>query len=614
MCTHMLDRVSVGRRREARQTGRDMLHGMGRDRTRVLVCAAASLVLIVAATLVMDWYRATFGVGEEVSRIAIDLTSIQTCDAIHVCTAAPLSPPGMFSTLASVTMWSSLAFAALVAYQAGVRLLTGNANDTVARLGYMFALTTLSIAIATAYMFGAETDGPGVQIAAHMGAALHRTWAPLTLIIGLIGGFATLYMSVAPDSTDLGDTYRPVTIVNLRAAVGDRPVTQSMAIPAAARAATRPLRPGGRIGTVPPTGDTPPARPANPLLAEFEAIASRSNEQTQPGTLGAGIGRSNLETHPTGEMPAATPRKPPSGKNPVLSGAAPGSGPLPRLTTGQRHVTAQSPAARRAPGGPVAQRPPTGQPAPGQPAPGPSAPGPSAPGPSAPGPSALGQPAPGRRVPTPVPGQRPVTGTYPVPRRPPTEPLPGTRRLTTAQIPAAVPATTGRLPVIGPATITSQVPLIEPTPTGQGMAAGHKSGPIVIPEHLRKRLSYVAITAELTGGGIDARREDGTLRLVLWRDVVGVVVRRMPPLFDNALFVDIVSTARSTLRILPWTRLTGDPIAGEGDARPIRIVEYILARCPKAKLDPATRQFLDTGEPAQIPDLETLRAHDARLA
>lgn len=576
-----------------------MLHGMGRDRTRVLICAAASLVLIVAATLVMDWYRTVFGVGEEVSRIAIDLTSMQTCSAIHVCTATPLSPPGMFSTLATVTMWSSLVFAALVAYQAGVRLLTGNANDTVARLGYMFALTTLSIAIATAYMFGAETDGPGVQIAAHMGAELHRTWAPLTLIIGLIGGFATLYMSVAPDSTDLGDTYKPVTMVNLRAPEAGRPVTQSMPIPAAARAATRPLRPGGRIGTVPPTSEAPPARPADPLLAEFEAIASRSNEQTQPGMLGAGTGRSNVETHPTGETSAATARKPASGKSSILAGGAPGSGPIPRLTTGQRHVTGQSVAARRAQSGPLTQRPQTGQPAPGQPALGQSAPG---------------QSAPGRRVPTPVPGQRPVTGTYPVPRRPPTEPLPGARRQTTGQIPAAAPATTGRLPVIGPATITSQVPLIEPTPTGQGMAAGHKSGPIAIPEHLRKRLSYVAITAELTGGGIDARREDGTSRLVLWRDVVGVVVRRMPPVFDNALFVDIVSTARSTLRILPWTRLTGDPIEGDGDARPIRIVEYVLAKCPKARLDPATRQFLDTGEPAQIPDLETLRAHDARLA
>ena len=133
---------------------------MGRDRTRVLICAAASLVLIVAATLAMDWFRVAFDIGvDEVSRIAIaiDLRTLRTCTAVRVCTTAPLSPlPGMFPTLAVVTLWSSLGFAALVGFQAGIRLLTGNANDAVAKLGYMFALTTISIAVATAYLFGPD--------------------------------------------------------------------------------------------------------------------------------------------------------------------------------------------------------------------------------------------------------------------------------------------------------------------------------------------------------------------------------------------------------------------------------------------------------------------------
>jgi hypothetical protein len=141
------------------------------------------------------------------------------------------------------------------------------------------------------------------------------------------------------------------------------------------------------------------------------------------------------------------------------------------------------------------------------------------------------------------------------------------------------------------------------------------SGPLPpIPEHLRNRLQYVALTAEMTGGGIDARREDGISRLVLWRDVVGVVARRMPPVYDGAAFVDIVSTAGSTLRIVAWTRLTGDLVEADADARPRAVVEHVVARCPTARLDPATRQFLDSGEPAQLPDLDTLRAHDARLA
>jgi hypothetical protein len=142
-----------------------------------------------------------------------------------------------------------------------------------------------------------------------------------------------------------------------------------------------------------------------------------------------------------------------------------------------------------------------------------------------------------------------------------------------------------------------------------------KSGPLpAMPEHLRNRLQYVALTAELTAGGIDARREDGVARLVLWRDVVGVVARRMPPEYDGAAFVDIVSTAGSTLRIVPWTRLTGEPVEGDPEARPRTLIEHVVAHCPGAKIDPATRQFLDAGEPAQLPDLDTLRAHDQRLA
>jgi hypothetical protein len=88
----------------------------------------------------------------------------------------------------------------------------------------------------------------------------------------------------------------------------------------------------------------------------------------------------------------------------------------------------------------------------------------------------------------------------------------------------------------------------------------------------------------------------------------------MPPAYDGATFVDIVSTAGSTLRIVPWTRLTGELLEPEGEDRPRAVIERVISKCPGAKLDPATRQFLDTGEAAQLPDLETLRAHDARLA
>jgi hypothetical protein len=160
-------------------------------------------------------------------------------------------------------------------------------------------------------------------------------------------------------------------------------------------------------------------------------------------------------------------------------------------------------------------------------------------------------------------------------------------------------------------------PSTDPSVSGAPSAplAMRRTGPLPpVPEHLRNRLQYVALTADVTGGGVDARREDGLSRLVLWRDVVGVVARRLPPVYDSAAFVDIVSTAGSTLRIVPWTRLTGELVDAAGDDRPRAVVEHVLARCPNARLDPATQHFLDTGEPAQLPDLDTLRAHDDRLA
>ena len=141
------------------------------------------------------------------------------------------------------------------------------------------------------------------------------------------------------------------------------------------------------------------------------------------------------------------------------------------------------------------------------------------------------------------------------------------------------------------------------------------TGPVpTMPEQLRKQLHYTTLSAEVTRAGVDARREDGSLLLVLWRDVVGVVARRLPPEYEGATFVDLVSTAGSTLRILPWTRLTGDLLSGTGDDRARAVVTLVVASCPTVKLDARTQAFVDGGEAAQLPDLETLAAHDARLA
>jgi len=135
-----------------------------------------------------------------------------------------------------------------------------------------------------------------------------------------------------------------------------------------------------------------------------------------------------------------------------------------------------------------------------------------------------------------------------------------------------------------------------------------------LPEHLRKKLQFVTLTAELTRAGIDARLEDGSSKLVMWRDVVGIVARRMPAAHDGLTFLDVVSVAGSTLRLLPWTRVTGETLDGEGEAWARALLHAMIARCPEASLDPATKRF-QSGEPAaQLPTLAKLAAHDAKLA
>lgn len=140
-----------------------------------------------------------------------------------------------------------------------------------------------------------------------------------------------------------------------------------------------------------------------------------------------------------------------------------------------------------------------------------------------------------------------------------------------------------------------------------------------IPPQLRNKLRYTAAMAEITRGGIDARREDGTNVLVVWRDIVGAVARRMPKDFDAVTFVDIVSTAGATLRLLPWTRLNlddGRVLDDQTDARrALAILAVVADRCPDIMFDPATRAFIESrGEAAQLPDLALLAAHDQRLA
>ena len=688
MCMHMFGRIwrAVPRARRGDSSGRgwiggphdrDILERMGRDRLRVLVCGVASIALIIAGTLVLDWYRLVFepAAGGAV-RIAIDLRNLQLCQLGQTCVRAPLTPlPGMFPTLAAVTMWSSLGMAGLVTFQAGFRILASSASDSLTKLGYMGSLMAISIAVATAYLFGPEPEGSMIGAAAQAGVLLHRTWGPLTLIAGLVAGFAALYMAVAPESSDLAASYQPIKPALVRAMSELRTRTPSVRIPFPEHTGTFAILDSGATGTA--AG----ARPA----AERRAVGStqipvRDRPPSEPSTADLDPPRAprtpDRRGRPTTDMRAPRTRTV-AGIQPLRERTAAGSQPIgvaPAIA--ERTATGSQPIGVAPATGPSLAPDATREPkrhAVNEPAPGPASDPPPLRERAATGVyaiPALAMPRPaGERSSTIEPARRAQLTTGPLDRElPATSPPPlreraatgvfaarehtgtgGVREITgsgvreptglhaarertgsgvreptslhaarerpaTGPVPAVRPATPAVRPLSGPPATSrpdrgqrgpvTASPAVSPTKTGSVDAA----------PSLRQRLSYVAITAELTAGGIDARREDGLSRLVLWRDVVGVVARRMPAVYDGVVFIDVVSTAGSTLRIVPWTRLAGDPITAEADGRPRGIVEHVAARCPGAKLDPATRQFLETGTAAQLPDLETLRAHDERLA
>lgn len=161
------------------------------------------------------------------------------------------------------------------------------------------------------------------------------------------------------------------------------------------------------------------------------------------------------------------------------------------------------------------------------------------------------------------------------------------------------------------------VALRSKTPGTMQQIAAPDAPPVVVPDALANKLRYTTLTANISHVGIDARREDGFARVVMWPDVVGIVARRLPAAspYEGVTFIDLVSSAGATLRILPWTQLTGDAITGDGVERARSLCQLVAARCRGAKLDPATRTFIGShGQAAQLPDEETLAAHDKRLA
>lgn len=188
-----------------------------------------------------------------------------------------------------------------------------------------------------------------------------------------------------------------------------------------------------------------------------------------------------------------------------------------------------------------------------------------------------------------------------------------------AYTPVEVPVAVARTrTATKPPLVTPQPVAVERAKIGSGqqppLARPSRAPTTPPPIGLTGKVQYATLAGELTVAGIDARREDRPGLLVLWRDVVGLVVRRLPDELEGYTFLDIVSTAGMTLRILPWTKLTGELLDGaDHDARIRALVALVRPRCNDAKVDKATQLFLDGKPPAQL-GLDLLAKHDQALA
>jgi len=189
--------------------------------------------------------------------------------------------------------------------------------------------------------------------------------------------------------------------------------------------------------------------------------------------------------------------------------------------------------------------------------------------------------------------------------------------------------------------IRTRAPSVAPPPMMASVASAlgveppsTVSPPTPVPEPLRRPtpeppgrptpvpglVKYAVTRADLTSAGIRATREDGVSKLIKWDAIVGLVARRLPQPrpYDGLSFVDIVSAAGATMRILPSTEITGHPIDRDHDDHTERaraIVNLLAAMALDAKLDSATKVFANgTSKAAQLKDEKTLATHDERLA
>jgi len=576
----------------------------------VALGAVVTLAMIIASAWVLDWFHVRivmsdlFGPGDLTAslspdaNVSIDLHSMHSCaPGTGVCASQSLSTiKGIYPSLALATLWLSQLFAVSVLLQAVISLSGNQPSARMARGAYLLGVTIFLIGGSAGYLFSPDT-----QTIAGVHVEVDRTWGPALMLLAVFAGWWTVYSTQGSGVHDDAE-YKPIKVEKTKrgapaATHADDDEPDTPPIVDAPKREQRPkqiLTPGGTQPIPKPAGAPrlPSSLPLEDPIGELELGAS-----------GAGIkieDPKSMYHSPEVVFDPNTPSIPlaeePRGKTPST----------PPLEARTKSATIPPIVRNKAPSvQPILERPTV---------------------PTIPPPVQSAAES-GLSMRTKRPSSSPplTEGGVVVRMRPPTNPpvaadaprkgTPGQGVVIRAKPPTAPPLLEG--PRRG--TPGSGVPAMSrsKTPGSVSQVSTPAEAEVAPPAALAGKLRYATLTATVSHVGIEARREDGFVRTVMWPDVVGIVARRLPPEdpFDGVTFVDVVSTAGATLRILPWTRLSGDRIEGDGTERARAFVQLCAARCPGAKLDAATRTFLGShGQAAQLPDEPTLAAHDRRLS
>src|SRR5688572_15086917 len=220
---------------------------MSKQQMRLLLCAVASLALLVPA-MFMDW----FVVEAPGARISMSMTSSTACAEGQCRSISLYMLGGMYSRLSRMSFGGGVILILLVLFQGGTKLFTDHAHPKLSRMGYVGGSFLLAATIIFAFFIGPNFGGSTRQAFALLG--FERTLAPMMFIAGVCAALAALYYAAHDGYDDTGGEYKPVVVPRK-----DIPVTPiSM---------NRVPHPGtsdsGRIPKPTPPGSEPLAKPGS---------------------------------------------------------------------------------------------------------------------------------------------------------------------------------------------------------------------------------------------------------------------------------------------------------------------------------------------------------------